>query len=435
MMPIVRNIKLNIFIRRFSTITNTKKFPDEIEILNQKFITDEWTNVTPQILVKVGKNLHLTPYHPLSHMRQRIVNYFYKAYKNKAGNPVFSVCDNLSPIVTVQQNFDSLLVPKHHSSRNKSDCYYINHDKLLRAHTTAHQAELINMGLDNFLIVGDVYRRDEIDSTHYPVFHQVDAVRLCTAEEVFKKTNKSELFRLFEDREDESDDKQAIHTMEAVKMMEYDMKTKLAGLAKTLFGKNVKHRWVDQYFPFTHPSWELEIMYDGDWMEILGCGIIRQNILTNCGVDDKIGWAFGLGLERLAMCCYEIPDIRLFWSTDTGFLKQFRFEDPDTNVVYQPISIYPQLANDISFWYPENNNFCVNDFYDIVREVGGDYVEQIDLIDEFVHPKTERKSQCYRIVYRHMERTLTQKEVNVIHAKIAETLEKELKVEVRNKKQ
>lgn len=106
-------------------------------------------------------------------MRQRIVNFYYKEYSSPKGAPLFSVFDRISPIVSVNQNFESLLIPKDHPSRAKSDCYYINREYMLRAHCTAHQVELLRSGLDNFLVVGDVYRRDEIDSTHFPVFHQV----------------------------------------------------------------------------------------------------------------------------------------------------------------------------------------------------------------------------------------------------------------------
>lgn len=96
---------------------------------------------------------------------------------------------------------------------------------------------------------------------------------------------------------------------------------------------------MEQYFPFTHPSWELEVLYGDKWLEILGCGIMRQEILQRSGVVDRIGWAFGLGLERLAMCLYDIPDIRLFWSNDTGFLNQFKVNDPDTPIKYKVKSI------------------------------------------------------------------------------------------------
>lgn len=204
---------------------------------------DNWTNVTPRILSHVGKNLHLQHNHPLNLVYQRIVDYFYKTFRNSKGNPLFSVHNNLQPVVSVQQNFESLLIPKDHPSRTKSDCYYVNKSNLLRAHTTAHQADLINMGLNEFLIVGDVYRRDEVDNTHYPVFHQVDGVRLKTRDQLFSS---DESLKLFETSNNSPNIvefiKQTCHTLEAVKLMEYELKTTLMGLAKHLFGENIKAR-------------------------------------------------------------------------------------------------------------------------------------------------------------------------------------------------
>lgn len=220
-----------------STAPDVNKSHGWIELLGHKYPTDDWTNVTPKIVSKLGQNLHIVKNHPLSRVRQRIVNHFYKAYCNRVGNPLFSVHDNLSPIVTTAQNFDSLLVPSDHPSRKKTDCYYINQETLLRAHTTAHQAELIAMGLDNFLVIGDVYRRDEIDSTHYPVFHQADGVRLCTKEEVFQNVIGPNHLDIFEHRGVESIEKQGCHTLESVKIMEHDLKQSLIGLAQALFGK------------------------------------------------------------------------------------------------------------------------------------------------------------------------------------------------------
>ena len=156
-------------------------------------------------------------------------------------------------------------------------------------------------------------------------------------------------------------------------------------------------------------------------MEVLGCGIVEQEILFNAGAQDKLGFAFGLGLERLAMILYEIPDIRLFWSKDSGLLSQFVTNDPKKKIIYRPISKYPQCSNDISFWLPESKQSDVysrNDFYDLVRSIGGDIIEQVELIDEFYHPKKKRNSHCYRITYRHMEKSLTQEEVNIIHSQI-----------------
>ena len=110
----------------------------------------------------------------------------------------------------------------------------------------------------------------------------------------------------------------------------------------------LKVRWVEAYFPFTSPSWELEVFWQGDWLEVLGSGIVQQSILANAGVSSRLGWAFGLGLERIAMLLYSIPDIRLFWSTDTRFLSQFNATKPIQRFV--PFSKYPPCFKDVSFW-------------------------------------------------------------------------------------
>ncbi|XP_017781622.1 PREDICTED: probable phenylalanine--tRNA ligase, mitochondrial [Nicrophorus vespilloides] len=417
------------FISRF--ISNVKVEPQAnsgIEVNGNFYLKDEYTNVTPKILSYLNRNLHIQQNHPLCLVRDRIVNYFYKSYKNSRGNPIFSVYDNISPVVSVQQNFDSLLIEPSHPSRTKSDCYYINNNYLLRGHTTAHQSELIQAGLDSFLVIGDVYRRDEIDSTHFPVFHQIDAVRLHTRDQLFKNNDELQLFELGDNVEG---GKQTCHTLEAVKLLEHQLKQCLVGLAQSLFGKDVEYRWVETQFPFTCPSWELELKYKDDWLELLGCGIMKQPILTEAGVVDQIGWAFGLGLERVAMKLYQIPDIRLFWSQDSGFLNQFKTATADTNVVYKTVSQFPQCKNDISFWLAENGDFNSNDFYDLVRTVGGDIVEQVNLVDSFVHPKSKQTSHCYRITYRHMEKTLTQEEVNLVHKKIEDEAAEKLGVKIR----
>lgn len=158
-------------------VLSTQPIQSTIELNNNKYESDDYYNLSPKILSKyLGRNLHLQKDHPLSLMRQRITNFFYKEYANPKGTPLFSVYDRMDPVVTVKQNFDSLLIPEDHPSRKKSDCYYINREYMLRAHCTAHQVELLRSGLNNFLIVGDVFRRDEIDSTHFPVFHQVTKI-------------------------------------------------------------------------------------------------------------------------------------------------------------------------------------------------------------------------------------------------------------------
>ncbi|XP_029282281.1 phenylalanine--tRNA ligase, mitochondrial-like [Cottoperca gobio] len=157
---------------------------DSVEVLGHSYRRDDFTNVTQRILSRVGRNLHNQPHHPLWLIKERIKAHFYSAYVGRGGNPLFSVHDNLSPVVTVQQNFDSLLIPPEHPSRKPGDNYYLNRTTMLRAHTSAHQRELVSAGLDAFLLAGDVYRRDEIDASHYPVFHQMEGVRLFSNHEV-----------------------------------------------------------------------------------------------------------------------------------------------------------------------------------------------------------------------------------------------------------
>lgn len=130
----VRNVPTTL-----TRFLSTKPHQSVIEINNSKYESDEFSNISPKISSYIGRNLHLQKHHPLSLIRQRIVDFFYKEYNNPMSNPLFSVHDNLNPIVTTAQNFDSLLIPENHPSRAKSDCYYINKEYLLRAHCTAHQ--------------------------------------------------------------------------------------------------------------------------------------------------------------------------------------------------------------------------------------------------------------------------------------------------------
>ena len=119
-------------------------------------------------------------------------------------------------------------------------------------------------------------------------------------------------------------------------------------------------KWIDEYFPFTDPSLELEIFFNDDWVEILGSGVILDGVMINGGrdIEKEVGYAFGLGLERWAMKLFEIGDIRMFWTEDRRFLDQFKKGEISK---FKPYSKYPTCYKDIAFWIPETG-FSENDF-------------------------------------------------------------------------
>jgi phenylalanyl-tRNA synthetase alpha chain len=322
---------------------------------------NSYSNIPPSITTKVGRQLHNRTNHPIEIIKKLIYQYF-------DGLDGYDFCkfDDLSPIVSVADNFDRLLIPTDHPARSKSDTYYVNEDTVLRTHTSAHQNQLLAMGKRNFLVTGDVYRKDEIDRCHYPVFHQMEGVGMTP------KGNwdaYEELLRI------------------------------LGGLVNHLF-PGCEYRVNDDYFPFTDPSIEIEVKYNGEWLEILGGGVMQSRIAENNNAPGTY-WAFGLGLERLAMILFKIPDIRYFWSEHPRFLDQF---STGKVVTFTPYSELPSQHKDISFWIPytqlEGTKWTKeNEFFELVREVGGDIVEQVTLQDSFVHPKTKITSHMYRILY------------------------------------
>lgn len=346
--------------------------------------------VPQNIWQKTNSNLHITPSHPLNTLREAI-----EAYMHETHPSLFTAYTQLPPIVSVKECFDDLLVPKNHVSRQPSDTYYINDDTLLRTHMTAHDSSLLGAGISAALLSGDVYRRDTIDRTHYPVFHQFDS------------------FRLY----------QPSHSRAKI---EQDLKDVLEGLARRLFGHNAQLRWVDAYFPFTTPSFELEVFWKGDWLEVLGCGLLHRDVLQQAGVADTVdGWAFGLGLERLAMVLFDIPDIRLFWSKDERFLRQF--SDASLHQKFQPFSLYPCIEKHVSFWI--DGEFHEHDFYQLARAMGGDLVESVSIIDRF--HKKGRQSLCFNVVFRSLHRNLTHNEINEIHERLREESARSLPITLR----
>ena len=414
-------------------------------------------NTPPTIVSATSKRLHLQKGHPVALTRQLIESRF----------PGYRCHNDLFPVVTTAQNFDSLFVPSDHISRKRTDTYYINEDSVLRTHTSAHQADIFRANLSKgFLISADVYRRDAVDRTHYPIFHQMEGARVWDREElgsgfVNQVWNDVEALpkhdMVVEDPNPsvhpERNPLQSEHKLEEVDAVATHLKRSVESVVVEIFSKAkqaqaaagdavaknaepLRVRWVETYFPFTSPSWELEIFWKGDWLEVLGCGVILQDLLKAADVPSQVGWAFGIGLERIAMLLFNIPDIRLFWSQDARFLSQFAEDKPVQR--FMPFSKHPGCYKDVSFWLPSpkerkpsDSRFHENDLMEIVRSQAGDLVESVTLADEFIHPKTQRESKLYRINYRSLERTLTNSEVNELHSAICNDLVKSLGVKIR----
>lgn len=438
-----------------------------LTVQGKSYRTDQWTNASDSILAHVGRQLYLDENHPLTITRRLIESQF--------PQPVYGNYVEKDPIVSTALNFDVLGFPPDHPGRSRTDTYYINDKTVLRTHTSAHQqAYFRQIGQNNqsqrkesgFTVMADVYRRDAIDRSHYPVFHQMEGARLWqrlsnggskTAAAIAGDVKALAEHGVVVDDPNPTThngnplqqqhsqgevDAAAMHLKRSLELMVIKIFTeasKAAGVAEADALKELKLRWVDAYFPFTSPSWELEVFWQGDWLELLGCGIIKQELLADSDVPDQIGWAFGLGLERIAMLLFNLPDIRLFWSRDERFLSQFRAGKVTR---FEPFSKYPACYKDVAFWLPSASvsrgsaaggavPVHENDIMEIVRDMAGDLVEDVKLIDEFAHPKTGRKSMCYRINYRSLERTLTNEEANDLHDRVRRQLVQSLGVELR----
>jgi phenylalanyl-tRNA synthetase alpha chain len=190
-------------------------------------------------------------------------------------------------------NFTALNVPEHHPSRDMQDTFFINPEIVLRSHTSNVQIHLME-SLDppiKFVVPGRVYRNESISYKSYCLFHQIEGIYI----------NNNVSFS--------------------------ELKGCLEYFIKQMFGPNKKMRFRPSFFPFTEPSGEVDIWDDDrkQWMEILGCGMVDPNVLENVGYDPKIwkGYAFGMGIERIAMLKYKVDDIRLFYNGDIRFLEQF----------------------------------------------------------------------------------------------------------------
>ena len=324
--------------------------------------------------------------------------------------PRFSTFDivQIPKIVSLEDEFDILNSPKDHPTRKETDTFFIDESNHLRTQTTVmwpyylRDKEVLSKlekdGEIRALSTGIVFRKDEIDRKHFPAFHQIDGLLIC------KKSKK-------------------IITLDDLKEVEVEM-------TKSIFGNDVEYRFLVDSFPFTDPSVQIEIKFGDDWMEILGSGLVHTQVLKNLGIDPEVynGWAFGFGIERLAMVKMNIPDIRIMWSEDPRITSQFK----DINSKYKEVSKYPEILRDISFIIDKNIN--LNNYFEIVRDCAGNLIEEVKKIDEYESAEkfgAGKKSYTFRIIYRSHERTLTNDEVNKIHDEIRAKTQAELEAVIR----
>ena len=310
-------------------------------------------------------------------------------------------------VVPLDVSFDIYGFAPDHPARSPSDTYFLNEQNILRPHTTVMWYYYLNQPevkekmargeAVGFFSFGKVYRKDEVDRNHMNIFHQMDGGFLI------KKSKKT--------------------------INVDDLQKVLSDVAKAVFGPDIKYRFNPDTFPYTDPSLEMEIEVGGRWIEVLGCGIMTDNLIRNLGLNPEewSNWAFGFGLERLAIISMDLPDIRLFWSEDERVKKQLVLGQK-----YQEVSKFPPVVRDISFIVPKT--FVPNDYFDLVRENIPDLVEEIALIDKYendVKFGADKLSYAYRITYRSLDRTLTSDEVDTIHKKIEQATREAFNAEVR----
>ena len=300
---------IGYFFKKFKSIDNEDKKSygqlinelkkitlEKLEKLKAKSIPETQENLNDVDLTLPSKAIDLGSRHPISIIRDKIIDIFYKIGFDISEGP---------EIEDDWHNFTALNLPLHHPARDMQDTFFINKDPdlLLRTHTSSVQVRHMENNEPPIRTIspGRVYRNEDISARSHCFFHQIEGLYI---------------------------DK---------KVSFADLKQTLIYFTKELFGKS-KIRLRPSYFPFTEPSAELDIYWglnsDTDyritkgtgWLEIMGCGMVDPNVLENCKINsnDYSGFAFGMGIERIAMLLYQIEDIRILYENDTKFLNQFK---------------------------------------------------------------------------------------------------------------
>lgn len=330
-------------------------------------------------------DLSRTPGSPLNEIVERV-----KKVPSLAGLDIIEIPE----IVPAEVTFDLFDFPADHVARSTSDTYYPDEKHVMRTHNTVswyyyfHNQEVKERAKRGehlgALCFGKVYRKDEIDRRHMNVFHQIDGWKL-------------------------------IPNSEGTLPLD-ELKRVLSDVVETVFGKGIEYRFLDDTFPYTDPSTQIEVKLEGEWVEILGAGMVKPSVLQKMGIEGYNGWAFGFGIERLAILSMKLPDIRLLWSDDERVKKQLVLGSE-----FKQVSKFPPVVRDISFIVPKS--FVPNEYFDLVRETAGDLVEEVALLDKYENDEkfgADKLSYAYRVTYRSLDRTLTSDEVDALHKKLEE---------------
>ncbi|WP_261841812.1 phenylalanine--tRNA ligase subunit alpha [Aliamphritea ceti] len=268
--------KINEAKQALQDVLNSRKQNLESAALEAK-LAEETIDITLP-----GRGQSQGGLHPVTKTLERIESFFARIGYSVAEGP---------EIEDDYHNFEALNIPSHHPARSMHDTFFFNANTLLRTHTSGVQVRTMESEKPPIRIIcpGRVYRND-YDQTHSPMFHQVEGLIV----------DKNISFA--------------------------DLKGTLEQFLREFFEEDVKVRFRPSYFPFTEPSIEVDIdRGDGKWMEVLGCGIVHPKVFEHSGIDPEeyTGFAFGMGVERLAMLRYGVNDLRLFFENDLRFLGQF----------------------------------------------------------------------------------------------------------------
>ncbi|XP_952550.1 phenylalanine-trna synthetase, putative [Theileria annulata] len=425
---------------------------------------------------KISKRLDTNTSNPLGIVAHLIRDFFNSYEDLVVSKRKFDYYPVQFEPVTISQNFDELQVPLDHVSRDPKDSYYLDKEyiknfkdfknksyldiikekngvydrdlihymadtfkhskyKLLPTHTTSHITNLLRDGITEAIYSGQVFRRDEIDSQHYPVFHQMDGYLLFTREDI-EKLRSLEEFKT--DTTNEVIFRHLKRTLENLVSHLFKFVTvvsKNTTESRKINFSELEKYWDDEAtFPFTFPSSEYYLKNDAQPTELLGCGVLKNIILENnfkdFGEEFLGGWAFGIGLERLTMVLCKISDIRQFWETDERFLKQYEHSFSEKKLpVFVKYSKNPPVVRDLSFYIPDS--FDEEIFRSIIMEKGKGYVEDIQFVSIYFNEKISKKSLCYRVVYRAFEENLTNSFVNSIHEEAVKSLKDKLRLTIR----